>query len=412
MGYDKIMPNLDVDNPAELLAHRLRRQQEPPRTAIIGAGPLGLEAALYALRLGHQVWLFERDAQIAPDVCAWGHVVMFTPWGMNRSSLGVLMLRETAQKGKSPKRPLPSKNLFPTGVDFIADYLLPVSTLLGDSLLMETRVVAMGRSYLFPEEHADEPEKRRARRFRILTRTPLEERIFTADYVIDATGVSHTPRWLGAGGLPALGEMGGSRQIQYQIPDVSGRDRIKFLGKRTLLVGDGTSAAATALALMDIIDLDQASSLLWVSKSRTEMPLALTENDPLLRRDTLLKKANLLIKNGHPRFEYLPVTQVDAVQHSLASGRFQVTLQVNHETKRHTVDSVVGCVGFKRDAMTYERVLHPQEPGLFVIGEKSGSGGDFFLAEGREQVRDAFRLITDQPDLDLYAESKANLDKL
>ena len=294
----------------------------------------------------------------------------------------------------------------------IADYLQPISALLGDALLKETRVVSVGRSYLFPEEHADQPEKRSARRFRLLTRSPLEERIFTADYVIDATGVSHTPRWLGAGGLPALGEMGGSRQIQYQIPDVQGRDRIKFLGKRTLLVGDGTSAATTALAIAELLALDPTGSLLWVSKSRAEMPLTLIESDPLPRRDTLLKKANLLIKKGRPRFEFLPVTQVDAVQHSLASGLFQVTLQVNHQTQRQTVDSVIGNVGFRRDLLTYERVLHPQEPGLYVIGEKAGSGRAFFLAEGRQQIRDAFRHITDRPELDLYAEAQAKLDAL
>jgi NADPH-dependent 2,4-dienoyl-CoA reductase/sulfur reductase-like enzyme len=45
-------------SPSELPAHRLRRMQEPPRTVILGGGPLGLEAALYASRLGHAVWLF------------------------------------------------------------------------------------------------------------------------------------------------------------------------------------------------------------------------------------------------------------------------------------------------------------------------------------------------------------------
>ncbi len=64
--------------------------------------------------------------------------------------------------------------------------------------------------------------------------------------------MTHTPRWLGAGGLPALGEMGSRHQIQYGLPDVLGRDRIHFLGKRTLLVGDGTSAAAAALALVEV----------------------------------------------------------------------------------------------------------------------------------------------------------------
>lgn len=153
----------------DLPAHRLRRAQEPPRAAIIGGGPLGLEAALYASSLGHQVWLFEREAEIAPDVHAWAHVAMFTHWASNRSPLGERALRGTAK--------LPAGKIYPSGGDFISQYLEPLAKLLSGSILKNTRVVAVGRSYLFPDEHGDEPEKRTARRFRLLTRSPQEERI-------------------------------------------------------------------------------------------------------------------------------------------------------------------------------------------------------------------------------------------
>ncbi len=375
----------------------MRRQQDPPRAAIIGGGPLGLEAALFARHLGHHVHLFEREPEVAADVRAWAHVPMFTPWSENRSALGERELHEAGTK-------IPVGRVYPTGAEFLSQYLEPLAKILGGSLLLETRVVAVGRSYLFADDHADAPEKRTARRFRLLTRNPLEERIQTADYVIDATGVTHSPRWLGAGGLPALGEMGASRQILYSVPDVLGRDRIRFLGKRALLIGDGTSAATTALAIMELLKKDPAGSLVWVSKSRADLPLPLRENDPLTRRDTLLKKATLLLKSGHPRLEYLPITQVEAVSHSLGSGKFQVTLQVNHQTQRVTVDTVVANVGYRADLPAYERVLHPNEPGIYVIGQKAGVSGEFFLPEGRRQIQEAFRAITGLPDLDLYAD--------
>lgn len=411
MGKIPIMltpPNpVPTDSPSpELPAHRLRRTQEPLRIAILGGGPLGLEAALYATRLGHSVWLFERETEIAPDVRAWAHVSMFTPWDTNRSPLGEQWLREAVRMGRLTLERFPPGRIYPTGGEFVHLYLEPLARLLGAAVLRETRVVAVGRSYLFPDEHFDDPQKRTARRFRLLTRSPREERIYTADHVIDATGTTHTPRWMGAGGLPALGEMGGYRQIFHQIPDVKGSDRIHFLGKRTLLVGDGPSAATTALALLEVAEIEPHGSIVWATKSRAEMPLPLVENDPLTRRDTLMKKVNLLIKNGHPRLQYSPITQIEAVQHSLASGKFQATLQVNHETQRITVDSVVANVGYRRDAATYERVLHPQEPGLYFIGQKASGSGDFFLAEGRMQIRDAFRRISGLPDLDLYAEAR------
>lgn len=400
----------DTEIPMPNPAHRQRRQSEPPRAAIIGGGPLGIEAAHYAARLGHAVWLFERDAQVAPDVRAWGHVEMFSPWKQIRSSLGALLIRESLKTEKVNLWKYPPDRVHPIGSNFVKLYLEPLVSLLGTSYLRETRVAALGRSYMFPGEHAAEPEKRTARRFRILARSPLEERIYTADYVIDATGVSHTSHWAGAGGLPALGELGSRGKIFYRIPDVAGKDRIHFLGKKTLLIGDGTSAAETAVALAELLEKEPDGSFLWVTNSRSEMPCHLTPGDPLLRRDTLLKKANLLVKSGHPRITFLPITQVEAIQHSLATGRFQVTLQVNHETQRMTVDAVVANVGSRLDSQNFERSLHPQEPGLYQIGAKVADGaGDFLLPEGRRQIQDIFRQITGRPDLDLYAEAEAAL---
>ncbi len=399
----------DIVSP-ELPAHRLRRMQEPPRTAVLGGGPLGLEAALYALRLGHSVWLFERETEIAPDVRAWAHVSMFTSWSANRSPLGEMLLREAVRREKLTVEKFPPGRVYPTGGEFVHLYLEPLARLLGEIVLRETRVVALGRSYLFPEEHSDDPQKRAARRFRLLTRSPREERIYTADYVIDATGVTHTPRWLGAGGLPALGEMGGYRQIFHHIPDVKGRDRIHFLGKRTLLVGDGPSAATTLVDLLEVASMEPHGEVIWATKSRADMPLPLVPNDPLPRRDTLMKKVNLLVKNGHPRLQYSPITQVEAVQHSLSNNKFHVTLQVNHDTQRLTVDSVVANVGSRINAASYERVLHPEEPGIYFVGAKATGTGDFFLAEGRTQIRDTFRHLSGLPDLDLYAEASTALE--
>lgn len=402
-----------AETPAEpMLAHRRKRLEEPPRTAIIGGGPLGLEAAVYAKRLGHTVFLFEREPEIAPDVRAWGHVTMFTDWQSSRSSLGELALREdTAAKDRLFGK-LPAPGLHLTGDRFRDRYLKPLAALLGTSVHLETRVAAAGRSFLFAGDHADAPENRTNRRFRILTRTPLDERVFTADHLIDATGITHTPRWAGAGGLPAMGEMGSFRQIFHQVPDVTGRDRIHFLGKRVLLIGDGASAATTAAALAEVHALNPETSVLWVNPTRSALPLKIIPNDPLRLRDTLLKKANLLVEIKAPGFEYSPVTQIEALQYSIAHAHFNVTLQVNHETRRLPVDTVVANVGSRRDTQTWERALHPQEIGLYTLGEKSSAPGDFLLETGRVQIRDIFREITAQPDLDLYADAEQKLAAL
>lgn len=368
--------------------------------AIIGAGPIGLEAALYAQRLGLKPLLFERENQIAPDIRAWGHIPMFTPWGANRTPLGEQALREAAL-------PLPAASLHPTGAEFADHYLEPLAKVLGNALMRETRVVGVGRSYLFTEDFEDDPERRVLRRFRLLTRSPLEERVFTADAVLDASGVSHTPNWAGVGGLPALGEMGSMSRVFYGVPDILGRDRIHFLGKTTLLIGSGTSAATSATLLDEVLRLDPSGRVLWAVKTPGDLPLSVRENDPLPRRDLLLKKANLLVAQAQPGWEFFPRSQVEAIQHSLSTGRFQVTLQVDRVTRRFSVDSVIANVGAKRGIDTYESALRPSdEPGFYTLGAKSDSiPDDFLLRASFVQIRDAFRRIMDDDELDLYTEA-------
>src|SRR5262245_43806096 len=59
--------------------------------AIIGAGPIGLEAAALALELGFDAHVFERGEPGA-HALAWGHVRMFTPWRMNVGSASARLL--------------------------------------------------------------------------------------------------------------------------------------------------------------------------------------------------------------------------------------------------------------------------------------------------------------------------------
>jgi 2-polyprenyl-6-methoxyphenol hydroxylase-like FAD-dependent oxidoreductase len=66
--------------------------ETPARIAVIGAGPIGLEAALYARYLGYDVDVYERG-RVAENLLQWGHVRMFSPFGQNRSPLGLAALK-------------------------------------------------------------------------------------------------------------------------------------------------------------------------------------------------------------------------------------------------------------------------------------------------------------------------------
>ena len=65
--------------------------------------------------------------------------------------------------------------------------------------------------------------------------------------VIDASGTWTTPNVLGASGIPAHGEADVTAYVETALPDVHGRDRDRFAGRRVLVVGAGHSAANTLL---------------------------------------------------------------------------------------------------------------------------------------------------------------------
>src|SRR5262245_66033777 len=102
----------------------------PAKLAILGAGPIGLEAALYARFLGYDVVVYERG-DVAASVRQWGHVCMFTPFGMNRTTLGLASIQAQDESYRPP-----GDDKLLTGHELAEQYLLPLANtdLLSDHL--------------------------------------------------------------------------------------------------------------------------------------------------------------------------------------------------------------------------------------------------------------------------------------
>ena len=113
----------------------------PAKIAILGAGPIGLEAALYARFLGYDVVLYEAG-EVAASVRRWGHVRMFTPFGINRSPLGLAAIQAQDENYRPP-----ADDEFLTGHEWVDRYLMPLSQtdLLADHLRLGTTVVRIGK---------------------------------------------------------------------------------------------------------------------------------------------------------------------------------------------------------------------------------------------------------------------------
>ena len=114
--------------------------------AVIGAGPIGLEATLAALESGLEVALYERGA-VAESVQQWGHVRMFSPFEMNSTELGRAKLNKVGLE-------LPAADELLTGHNLRDRYLLPLANILPTGVLHEhCDVVGISRSHGLKGDH-------------------------------------------------------------------------------------------------------------------------------------------------------------------------------------------------------------------------------------------------------------------
>ena len=119
--------------------------QSRKRMAVIGAGPIGLEAALYAVGAGYDVSIYE-SGNIAGNVQRWGHVRLFSPFGLNVSPWGRDAVSSLIGAGE-----LPDDSAILTGRKFVRRYLIPLSKMpqLDGRIHENTQVVSIGRSSLW-----------------------------------------------------------------------------------------------------------------------------------------------------------------------------------------------------------------------------------------------------------------------
>jgi thioredoxin reductase len=408
----------------------------PATIAILGAGPIGLEAALYARFLGYDVCVYERGA-VAEHVLGWGHVRMFTPFSMNCSPLGLAAL--TAQDdGYRP--PEPSAPLL--GREWVRRYLEPLSQtdLLADHIHRRVTAVSVSRHGLLKGDRRQDPARADAP-FRVLGRADDgTERSERADIVIDTTGVFANPNWLGPGGTPALGEVELRGRIEYGLPDIEGRDREQYAGRHTLLVGAGYSAATSAVALRSLALQSPGTRVTWTTQGPEEEaaagPIREFRADPLSSRRELAAAANRYAAGEGGVVTHWPGTIVEAVCWN--ADQFVVRLSGRHAGEVQC-DRIIANVGFRPDDTLYAELqvdqcgatggpqnvaaflrdkdpadclasvawepstLRTAEPNFYVLGAKSfGRDSRFTFVMGLAQIRALFALIGDRADLDLY----------
>ena len=383
------------------------------RIAIIGAGPVGLEAAFHARQLGHEVQLYERGA-VGQHLLEWGHVRFFSPFGLNRSDEAAAALREAGH-------PLPADDRYLTGAEYVAAFLQPLAALplMQGVVQPEHEVIAIGREGML--KHHAIGGARDASPFRLLLRSPDGETIAHADWLIDCSGCWTVPNALGNGGIPAPGERDAGDRIHYHVADYAGADRERFEGRRILVVGSGYSAATALDALRTMPD----TTVYWSWRSRGDAPYHLIDDDPLPERRRLAEQTNAIADGSDTNIDSIPGSWVEAIRPG-NDGALQVQLG-GDSPRTIEVDTIAALVGYRPDRRLYEELqvhecwatagpmklaatllagssndclaqtssgresLTSPEPNFFILGAKSyGKNSSFLIRLGLEQIREVF----------------------
>lgn len=400
----------------------------PARLAILGAGPLGLEAALYARFLGYDVELLEPD-DVGGEVRRQPHLRSFAPFAAQHSPLGLAAVVAQEERYQPPR-----DDEYLTGGEWLERYLMPLAStdLLADLIRTRTRIVAAGRAGclkgdLLPSEQDDPDAVERGDYALRLLMVDGEgrERIADFDGVIDALGNRGRPNFLGESGIPALGERAARQRpdapLIYVVPDVLGAQREQYAGRHTLVIGAGDSAASTLEQLSKLAILAPETRVTWITRHMPldgEPPLARLTNDPWPRRDAL--RAAIV---GHlapaGAIEYWPGNAVHSLAVDEATGGWQVEL-LGTRAGVWPFDRIVANVGWQADH-DFTRELHvtinaandsvftdgrrgvSSEPHYHVLGGKrTGRRAPATFQDGLVQIRELFALLGDRPTLDLY----------
>jgi hypothetical protein len=405
------------------------------RIAVLGAGPVGLEAALYARRLGLAVTVYERG-RVAEHWQRFGHVRLFSPFGMNATPLGRAAILATR-----PRHDFPADADCVTAKQHFESYLQPLSEVdeLQDCVRAGVEVLHVARLGFLKHE-APGDARRGKQPFRLTVRGADKRETFEeADVVLDCTGTYGQHRWLGDGGVPALGEAAAEPHLAYGLEDVLGERRRHYAGKNVLVIGSGYSAATAVCDLATLAEQHPDTWVIWLARGARSQPIQRFANDPLRERDRLALRANTLATRTEGNVEYHPHCVIDAIECPGPDRGFTLHGRCQGQAKTWAVERVIANVGYTPHTGMYRELqvhecyaslgpmklaaallgqksddclkqascgpdaLRNPEPNFFILGQKSyGRGATFLLRTGFEQVRDVFTLVTGQAGIDLY----------
>jgi thioredoxin reductase len=384
------------------------------RLVIVGAGPVGLHAALEAATNGFDVTVVE-CGEVGAAMRRWAHVKLFTPFSMASTSAG--------RAAASQMDALPLADDLLTGEDYVQLYLVPLasSQLLKGRIQCSTELVAVSRQ-AYGKSHAIGKPERAASPFRLLVQhSDGMQDVIECDVLLDCTGFTTRHRSIGVGGIPCPGEVSCLSAGDYEIASTDSQRRQT---DHVVVVGSGYSAATSVCLLQQ-----SCKQVTWITRGDRELPISPVENDSLPERRALTEQANQFTVDPDSNVHWKPGAQIEMIERD-KSG-YRLTLSVTGGERTVLVcDRIVANPGFRPDTRPFEELqvhrcyatdgpiklaahllgetssdclsqtapgtelLRNPEPNFYILGAASyGRDSRFLLKNGLEQVTQLFESI-------------------
>jgi thioredoxin reductase len=359
--------------------------------------------------------VLEAGSEPGAAIRQWGHVRTFSPWRYMVDSAARELLEAAGWRA-------PDADAIPNGHELVEGFVAPLAQhpAIAPHVRFNARVVSAGRK----DFDKVRTQGRDRQPFEIL----LENgEAIEARAVIDASGTWGAPNPAGSGGVPVPGEREHSDRIAYGIPDVLGRDRSAYAGKRILVVGSGHSAFNVILDLMTLAENAVGTDVVWaMRKENLDTVWGGGASDALEARGELGQRAKRAVEAG--RLRVLTPFRIRTI------GRSPTGLDVRgvmrDEARQIEVDRIIVCAGFRPDLEMHKEVRLSIDPWLectaalgplidpnehscgtvrphgarelahaekdfYVIGMKSyGRAPTFLLATGYEQARSVVAMLS------------------
>lgn len=379
--------------------------------AIIGAGPVGLAAAVHLAARGIPFVVFEAGGSVGANLAGYSHVRLFSPWQFNTDRMAVKLLEAGGWRA-------PDAASLPTAGELIEHYLQPLSQTvqLASRVQLNARVLGVSRT------GHDKVKSAGRETAPLVLQVQVGEKVSEhfARAVLDASGTWSQPNPIGAHGLQAIGAREHAHRIVYGMPDILGSAQARYAGRKVLVVGAGHSAAGNLIALANLAMKAPGTGIAWAVRGQDLRRLfGGGENDGLPARGALGAQLQRLV--AERRLELHLGFRVQSIE--AHGGRLRVVADDPDLPAIEEVEEIIAATGCRPDLgiarelrLRFDPLLestealaplidpnvhscgtvrphghreleHP-EPGFYAIGAKSyGRAPNFLMATGYEQAR-------------------------